>query len=328
MLDGARDLGTLAAAWQHVVDRTPILRTAVTLREVPVPLQVVHRKATLPVTGHDWSGLTAQQCEAELERLFAEQRADCLDLERAPLLRLALVRLGPDAVRVVWTFHHVLLDGWSVFQVLSDVLAAHAALARGERPSLPERRPFAGAAGWLATRDTALAVDHWRAALAGLATPTALPYDRRPAQDATARSGTWLSQRLGEAETTRLQDFARRHRLTLNSLVQGAWALLLSRWSGEPQVCFGTTVSGKPTDLVSADTIVGLFITTLPARVTVDGAAPCGAWLRAVQQARAEDRRFDHLPLSGIHGQSEIPPGHRCSTVWSSSRTTRSVTRR
>ncbi|MFF7635007.1 non-ribosomal peptide synthase/polyketide synthase [Kitasatospora sp. NPDC008050] len=308
VLDGARDLAALAAAWQHVVDRTPVLRTAVALTGVPVPLQVVHREATLPVTEHDWSDLPAHRCGTELERLFAEQRAG-LTLDRAPLLRLALVRLGPEAVRVVWTFHHVLLDGWSVFHVLGDVLAAHAALARGERPSLPERRPFGDYAAWLAARDTGAAVEHWRGALTGLSAPTALPYDRRPARHATARCDSWLSQRLDEAGTGRLQEFARRHRLTLNTVVQGAWALLLSRWSGEGQVCFGTTVSGRPTDLSGADTIVGLFITTLPARVTVDGQAPCGAWLREVQQARAEDRRFDHLPLGEIRGLSEVPAG-------------------
>ncbi|MHA6765595.1 non-ribosomal peptide synthetase [Streptacidiphilus sp. PAMC 29251] len=309
VLDGARDPGLLAAAWQHVVDRTPVLRTCVALQDGPVPLQVVRRRATLPVTEHDWSALTADQRAVELERLLSEQRAQGLPLDRSPLLRLALVRLGSDAVRVVWTFHHVLLDGWSVFHVLSDVLAAHAALARGEQPGLPERRPFADYAGWLAARDTGRAEEHWRSVLADLTTPTALPYDRRPAQDATARSGTWLSQRLSEAETGRLQEFARRHRLTLNTVVQGAWALLLSRWSGEPRVCFGTTVSGRPADLAGADTVIGLFITTLPARVTVDGGARCDSWLRAVQVAASEDRRFDHLPLAGIQALSRLPHG-------------------
>ncbi|WP_223778478.1 non-ribosomal peptide synthase/polyketide synthase [Streptomyces sp. 135] len=307
--DGAHDVRTLAAAWQHVVDRTPVLRTSVALRGVPVPLQVVHRDVTLPVTEHDWSAVPADRRDAELERLLADERARGLALDRAPLLRLALVRLGPDAVRVVWTFHHVLLDGWSVFHVLSDVTAAHAALTRGERPHLPERRPFADYAAWLAARETRQAQEHWRTALAGLRGPTPLPYDRRPAPDATARSGTWLSQRLDARRTGRLQEFARRHRLTLNTLVQGAWALLLARWSGEQEVCFGTTVSGRPADLPGADTITGLFITTLPARTEVDGGAGCGAWLRAFQEARAEDRRHDHLPLTELQALGELPPG-------------------
>ncbi|MFF9672031.1 non-ribosomal peptide synthase/polyketide synthase [Streptomyces eurythermus] len=306
--DGAHDPATLAAAWRHVVDHTPVLRTSVALHGVPVPLQVVHRHVTLPVTEHDWSALPAQRQATELERLLADERARGLALDRAPLLRLALVRLGPDAVRVVWTFHHVLLDGWSVFHVLSDVMAAHAALTRGERPRLPERRPFADYASWLAARDTAAAEEHWRHALAGLGAPTPLPYDRRPAPGTTARSGTWLSRRLDTGQTRSLHEFARRHRLTLNTLVQGAWALLLARWSGQREVCFGTTVSGRPAGLPGADTITGLFITTLPARTEVDGAARRDTWLRGLQEARAEDRRHDHLPLGELHSYTQLPP--------------------
>ncbi|MEU1038519.1 non-ribosomal peptide synthase/polyketide synthase [Streptomyces sp. NPDC005907] len=309
VMDGVRDPRTLAAAWQQVVDRTPVLRSAVVLDAAPVPLQTVHREVALPVAEHDWSGLAPERREAELERLLAEDKARGLDLDSAPLLRVALIRLGPDEVRVVWTFHHVLLDGWSVFHVLADVVACHAALARGEAPRLPERRPFADYAAWLAGRDAAGAENHWRKALADLTAPTPLPYDRRPAQGAAARSGTWLSQHLEPADTRRLQDFARRHRLTLNTLVQGAWALLLARCGGEREVCFGTTVSGRPADLPGADTITGLFITTLPARVTVDDDAPCDAWLREMQTARAEDRRFDHTPLTDLHEFSAVPAG-------------------
>ncbi|MFF4815699.1 non-ribosomal peptide synthase/polyketide synthase [Kitasatospora sp. NPDC001309] len=309
VLDGARDPEPLAAAWQLVVDRTPVLRTAVALHDVPVPLQLVHRHATLPVTRHDWSGHTERERTRRLEALLADRRSRPMALDRAPLLRLDLVRLGPDSIRVVWTFHHVLLDGWSVFHVLADVLAAHAALLAGRAPELPERRPFADYVSWLAARDTGAAAEHWRTALAGLTAPTALPYHRRPAPGDTARSGQWLSHRLTAADTALLQAFARRHRLTLNTLVQGAWALLLAHRSGDARVCFGTTVSGRPADLAGADDIVGLFITTLPALVTVDGTRPCADWLRGLQEERAEDRRFEHLPLAAIRALSELPPG-------------------
>ncbi|GAA1979897.1 non-ribosomal peptide synthase/polyketide synthase [Kitasatospora viridis] len=308
VLDGVHDPALLAAAWQHVVDRTPILRTAVVLHQGSA-LQLVHRTATLPITRHDWTGLPAEHQEAELERLLTEQRADGLPLEHPPLLRLALVRLGPASVRVAWTFHHVLLDGWSVFHVLGDVLAAHAALAAGTEPRLPERRPFADYVGWLATRSTEAAERHWRTVLAGHRAATTLPYDRRPAPGETARCDQWLSTRLTAEQTGRLQESARRHRLTLNTLVQGAWALLLARSGGGDDVLFGATVSGRPSDLPGADTITGLFITTLPARVAVDGAAPVADWLRALQQASAEDRRFDHLPLPALHALTELPAG-------------------
>ncbi|WP_448321319.1 condensation domain-containing protein, partial [Streptomyces sp. CO7] len=309
VMDGAGDPRTVAAAWQHVVDRTPVLRTAVVLDGVPEPLQVVRRAARLPVTEHDWAQLSAEERTDRLERLLAEDRARGMALDRAPLLRIALIRLGPDEVRVVWTFHHLLLDGWSVFHVLGDVLTAHAALSRGEEPRLPERRPFADHAAWLAARDTAGAEEHWRAVLGDLAAPTPLPYDRRPAPGAATRSDTWLSYRLDAQETEGLREFARRHRLTLNTVVQGAWALLLSRLGATSDVCFGTTVSGRPADLPGADTITGLFITTLPARVRVDGRARCADWLRETQRARAEDRRFEHLPLPRLGALSALPEG-------------------
>ncbi|MBC3990751.1 non-ribosomal peptide synthase/polyketide synthase [Streptomyces sp. AC563] len=309
VLDGVPDSAVLAAAWQHVVDHTPMLRGAVVLRDVPTPLQVVHRHADLPVTELDWSGLDEAGREAALERLLAEDRERGLALDRPPLLRLALARLSPTEVRVVWTFHHVLLDGWSVFHVLSDVFACHAALARGADPRPPERRPFADYVAWLATRDGDRAEEHWRRALAGLAAPTPLPYDRRPARGAATRSGTWLSQRLGERESAALRDFARAHHLTLNTVVQGVWALLLSRWSGERDVCFGTTVSGRPSDLPGAEEITGLFINTLPVRCVVDGAASPAGWLGALQAAQADARGHDHLPLSDLRALSDLPPG-------------------
>ncbi|MFB6435657.1 non-ribosomal peptide synthase/polyketide synthase [Streptomyces sp. NPDC056411] len=309
VVDGVREPRQLAAAWQHVVDRTPVLRTAVVLAGVPEPLQAVHRSVTLPVTEADWSDLAPDARDAALERLLAEDRARGLALDRAPLLRIALVRLSPSEVRVVWTFHHVLLDGWSVFQVLSDVFTAHAALAAGTAPRLPDRRPYADYAAWLAAHDAAPAEAHWRRALAGLAAPTPLPYDRRPAPGAVTRAGTWLSQQLDAERTAALQDFARAHHLTLNTVVQGAWALLLSRWSGERDVCFGSTVSGRPADLPGADAITGLFINSLPVRLDVAGDACPADWLRGLQTAQADARGFEHVALSDLRDWSELPPG-------------------
>ncbi|MGW5698900.1 condensation domain-containing protein, partial [Streptomyces asiaticus] len=218
VLDGVADSGVLAAAWQHVVDRTPVLRGAVVMHDVPEPLMVVRRTAAVPIEELDWSGLTEDEHTAELERLLDRDRARGIDLTAAPLLRVTLARLSPGEVRVLWTFHHVLLDGWSVFQVLGDVFAAHAALAAGEQPRLPARRPFADYVAWLARQDRTRAEAHWRQALEGFTSPTPLPYDRRPTPELATRSSRWLSHRLGERDTAALEDFARRHRLTLNTI--------------------------------------------------------------------------------------------------------------
>ncbi|MFI0817472.1 non-ribosomal peptide synthase/polyketide synthase [Streptomyces sp. NPDC021098] len=309
VLDGVRDSRVLAAAWQHVVDRTPVLRSEVVVQEVPEPLQIVRRNAAVPVEELDWSGLTEDERPAALERLLDQDRARGLDLTAAPLLRVTLARLSPTEVQVLWTFHHVLLDGWSVFQVLTDVFAAHAALAAGEQPRLPARRPFADYVAWLGRQDRAQAEAHWRKALSGFTAPTALPYDRKPTAEAPTRSSQWLSHRLGEQETAALEDFARRHRLTLNTIVQGAWGLLVSRLSGEPDVCFGATVSGRPTELPGADSITGIFINTLPVRLGVEEGTAAVPWLRGLQADQADARGYGHVPLAQIQGWSELPGG-------------------
>jgi amino acid adenylation domain-containing protein/non-ribosomal peptide synthase protein (TIGR01720 family) len=309
VLDGVTDPRVLGAAWQHVVDRTPVLRSRVVWEGVSEPLQVVRREVTLPVTHLDWSDLSETERWEELERLLAADRAAGLDLGVAPLLRVVLARLSGTAVQVVWSFHHVLLDGWSVFQVLSDVFACHAALAAGRRPELVARRPFADYLRWLDEQGQAAAEEYWRGVLGGLESPTPLPYDRPPVRAHAARSAQWLSVELGEEGSGRLEDFARGHRLTLNAVVQGAWALVLSRYSGQREVCFGATVSGRPADLPGADAITGIFINTLPVRVAVEGTAGLVEWLRELQSAQAEARRFDFAPLAQLQTWSDLPGG-------------------
>ncbi|HEY2725450.1 MAG TPA: condensation domain-containing protein, partial [Pseudonocardiaceae bacterium] len=306
VLDGADDPGLVARAWQQVVDRTPILRSSVVWEGVAEPLQVVHRTATLPVAHHDWTGLSEQQREPALRTLLADDRAQGLDLTVAPLMRITLARLSDTEIQVVWTFHHVLLDGWSVFQVLSDV---HACRRAGSADALPHRRPFRDYVEWMRGQDDRAAEEHWRSVLGDLATPTPLPYDRAPAPAHATSSSAEVRFELDEQESAQLRTFATRNRVTLNTVLQGAWALLLSRYSGRQDVCFGATVSGRPADLPGVDDITGIFINTLPVRVAVDGKAGVAEWLRELQSAQVQSRRFEHVPLTRLHSWSAVPGG-------------------
>ncbi|MBW4717722.1 amino acid adenylation domain-containing protein [Saccharothrix sp. SC076] len=296
VVDGIPDSAAFARSWQRVVDRTPVLRSSVLWEDVREPLQVVHAHARVPFTFLDWSDLDEPARADRLAGLLAEDRALGIDLGAAPLMRVAIIRLSADSVRVLWTFHHVLLDGWSVFQVLSDVLGEPA-----------ERRPFRDYVAWLAKQDDEGAEKHWRGVLGTFDSPTPLPADR-PATGPATTSGR-LAVELTEEDSRRLYRFAREHRLTPSAVVQGAWALLLSRSSGQRDVCFGATVSGRPADLPGVDAITGIFINTLPVRVRVDGARPVAAWLRELQAAQAESRRFEHVPLTRLQQWSGVPAG-------------------
>jgi amino acid adenylation domain-containing protein len=309
VLDGVDDPHRLAQAWQRVVDATEILRTSVVWEGVAEPLQIVHREVAVPVTHHDWTGLDEAQRRDALSELLDRDRAEGLDLSRPPLMRLAIARLSATEVQVVWTFHHLLLDGWSIFGVLTDVFACHAALRANERPAPPARRPYRDFVQWLADQDGEAAERHWRDQLAGFSAPTPLPYDRTPADSHGVSSTGRLELALDEAESDRLQQFARAHRVTLNTLVQGAWALLLARYSGQSDVCFGATASGRPVELDGADSITGLFINTLPVRVAVDGEARLADWLRDLQAAQTESRRYEHVALASMQAWSDVPGG-------------------
>ncbi|MEU4248902.1 non-ribosomal peptide synthase/polyketide synthase [Amycolatopsis sp. NPDC026612] len=309
LLDGVRDPDAFAQAWQQVADRTPVLRTELVWDGVEEPLQVVRHRAVVPITRHDWRGLSEAEQNAQLDRLSADDAAAGLDLATAPLMRLGIVALSHDRVLLMWTSHHIVLDGWSLAQIFTEVCEQYAAITEHRVPRVPAHRPFRDYLGWLAAQDAAAAEDHWRAVLSGFAAPTPLPWDRPPAQAHRTRSSRTVRASLSTEDTARLRDVARRHGLTVNTLVQGAWALLLAHSSGESDVVFGTTVSGRPDDLPGVETMIGMFINTVPTRVHVDSGEPLLPWLQRLQDEQNQARRYDFVALGRLRSLSDVPSG-------------------
>jgi hypothetical protein len=264
----------------------------------------VQREGRLPVAEHDWSRQSPEQQGASLEALLAADRAHGYDLSRPPLQRLAVVRLSGQRHHVIWSFHHILLDGWSVYRVLKEVFDTYEALRQGREREPPPLRPYQDFIAWLRRQDLARARSFWQDELSGLAVPTSV-------QEAVAAPGRASQEsvevdtrivRLDEAASAQLQGLARRHQLTLNTILQGAWAVLLSRYTGQQDVCFGGTVSGRPADLTGAESMVGMLINTLPVRVQAAEDAELLAWLKGLQERQAEVRQYDWTPLVDIHG--------------------------
>ncbi|WP_042368094.1 non-ribosomal peptide synthase/polyketide synthase [Streptacidiphilus neutrinimicus] len=309
LLDGVADPHALERAWQRVADRTPALATSVVWEDVPVPVQVVHRGVRLPVTHLDWRDLTEAERAERLAELRADDLARGLDLNTAPLMRLTLVRLPDARLHLLWTSHHLILDGWSLAQVLTEVFEEYAALTAGGEGRPPLRRPFGDYVRWLADQDAEAVRAHWSGVLDGFATPTPLPADRTPRAVHDARSADLHQAYLSQEVSERLTRTARQAGLTAGTVVQGAWALLLSRYSGEQDVVFGTTVSGRPDDLPGVESMVGMFINTLPTRVRVPGHRAADEWLRELQDAQAESRRFAAVSLAELASLSEVPSG-------------------
>ena len=312
------DPAAFERAWQQTLDRHPVLRTAFLWEDLDEPVQVVHRRVELPVDRQDWRGLPAAEQRQRLADYMAADRRRGFELSRPPLLRLGIIRLGDEDWRVVWSYHHLLLDGWSAGLAMREILGVYQAAAGGQAARLEPRRPYKDYILWLRQQDLAEAEAYWRRVLSGFAEATPLGVDG-PAGglpgglpggmaggDAEAAYDLRLT-RLGAAATARLKSFAQRNRLTSSTLVQGAWALLLSRYGGSRDVVFGVTVSGRPPALKGVDSMLGCFINTLPARVRVPGAAELGAWLKELQGSGLELRRFEHSPLQQVLGWSAVP---------------------
>ncbi len=307
-LVGPLNIVAFEKAWQRIIDRHPILRTSFFWDDLDKPLQVVHRQVKLPLERRDWREFLPDEQERRLEALIQEERSRGFVLSEPPLVRLILVRMAKETHRFFLSGHHVLLDGWSMSLLLKEVLVFYQAFCRGQDVQLDRCRPYGDYIEWLQRQDVSQAEAFWRQELKGFTTPTPLMVDRMPDNGSQQKKGYGSRQvQLSMGTTMGLRALGRQHQLTINTLVQGAWALLLSRYSGEEDVVFGATVSGRSIDLAGIESMVGLFINTLPVRVQVSRKAMLLPWLKELQTRQIEARQYEYAALTQIQGWSEVP---------------------
>ena len=290
-IEGALRPTLLRTAAEELFARHANLRSAFLHEDLDEPVQVVLKQ--VPV---HWSEAAAAD-EDEAARLIAEDATARFDLTDPPLLRLTLVRRATDRWLLILTNHHLLLDGWSIPLLVRELLQLYAAqLAPGATPPLPAVRPYRDFLAWLASRDCQTSADAWRKALAGAA-PTVLSPSAAGLVPILPELHTL---RFTERLTGRIQEFARRRGVTVNTVVQGLWALLLARLTGRDDVVFGATVAGRPAELAGVESMIGLFINTVPVRVTVPPGERAGAFLRRVQDEQSRLMDHQHLGLTEI----------------------------
>jgi Condensation domain len=218
------------------------------------------------------------------------------------------VRTEADLYEFIWSFHLLLMDGWSMQVMLRELLALYHGLVSGQAVELPPPIPYRDFIKWLQQQPEENAEAYWRKALSGFTRPTPLGFDRTPAPDVPARPD--FKEKiilLDEASSSNLRSFAVQHRLTLNTVIQGAWALLLSRRSGTDDVLFASAVSGRSAVIPRIDSAVGVFVNALPARVRVPFHGQVVTWLKELQKQQAEARLFEFCSLVRIQGWSEVP---------------------
>jgi amino acid adenylation domain-containing protein len=298
-LDGLLDQPALCEAWQRLVARHDALRTALGRRESAELVQVVHAEARMPLEFMDWSGAAPERQVADLAALQERERLTPFDLFRPPLMRATLVRVGPRRHMLVWTHHHVILDGWSLALLVQDLLALYADLAAGRTSTLAPAGSFEPFVHWLARQDRRATLDYWSACLEGFRTPTLVEPDVEPG----GHSGRVdrVTRRMEATQARALQELARARGCTPFTAIAAAWAVVLGDVVASRDVLFGATVSGRPCALADVESMVGLFINTIPFRVSLDADEPLERWLHRLEQHKqtAVDQHA-HAPLSEV----------------------------
>jgi amino acid adenylation domain-containing protein len=309
-LHGRLNTAAFEQAWRRVVERHPILRTLFKWENNKEPLQIVCKAVKLPWINHDWRSLTVTSQQERLDSLLQTERTKGFELDKAPLMRCALIQVADDTYQFVWSHHHLLLDGWCLSIILEEIFAFHEAFSRGDDLYLKAPPPYRNYINWLRQQDSSISEKFWRKTLQGFSTPTSLNVDK------SRRNVPNLKQtydqeevRLSAIATDTLKSLARQHHLTVNTVIQGAWALLLSRYSGESDVVFGATVSGRPPDLAGVESMVGLFINTLPMRVQLLETAQVLPWLKQLQAQHIDQNQHSYSSLTDIQGWSSVPRG-------------------
>lgn len=301
------DLAALRRAWQQIVNRHPAFRTAFVWKNVDKPLQVVGRNVELPLQLEDWRDVTADEQRERLDSYLETDRRRGFLLNKAPLLRIALFQTSDDTHQLVLTHHHIVVDGWSMTLVFNEGFALYQSYAAGRDLHLPPSAPYRNYIAWLRQQNLDHAETFWRANLEGFTTPTPLTIDRASTEPEEKFAEHHV--KLSTATTTALQSFTRNHQVTMNTLVQGVWALLLSRYSGEQDVVFGSVSAGRPAALPGVESMVGIFINNLPVRVRVTPDTQLPTWLQELQAHESDARQYEYSPLTQVQGWSDVPRG-------------------
>lgn len=297
------DITSFQKAWLTTVERHAVLRTSFMHQAHGEIQQLVQRQVGLDWDEFDLSN-DDESCQHKKIELFRKKdKALGFVTSKAPLLRFTLWNLGKSGHRVLMTNHHALFDGWSRSIIFSEVQALYAIYSNHKDESLPPPSNYLSYPQWLAAQDTELAWDFWKSELCDIEGPTLISDKQNNQNNKDIALNSKLVEccvGLDERETAHLVSLARECQVTINTLLQAAWSILLSRYSNHSSIVFGTTVSGRPATLKNVDKMVGLFINTVPVRVDIDKDLVLSKWYKSLQDRQAERELYCYLPLNKI----------------------------
>lgn len=309
-LRGPLDPPQLIAAWRAVIERHAALRAAFIWDGVDQPLQVIRRQVELGWELLDWRDRGATEQRAAIVSLMQQQRRASFDPAVAPLMHMTLIRVDEQTSRLIWCFHHLIVDGWSKAIIVDEVWRLYREALDGVPARLPPAPAWRDYIACQQARDRSGDQPFWRQYLQGFTARNSLNGTAAASTDpAESQAVRQRQRRLSATLSTRLSATARQLRITHSTLIHAAWALLLHHYCDQRELVFGSTVSGRPAGLAGVERLVGMCINTLPVRVRIDPQTPLGDWLRQLQTELLGLHEHQLSSLADIQACSELPPG-------------------
>ena len=307
-IHGNLNASAFVGMWEHIINRYPVLRTAIYWQEHAKPLQVVYRHVELRLEEEDWSESSSSNQNRKLENALLKKRKQGFELSNAPLMHLKLIRLATDAYYFIWSWHHIILDRWSKSLIFKEMVSLYKTLCKGNSSKINSNTPYGEYIGWLHRQDLSKSETFWRKSLHGFSKPISIGnYEVLPPSTDSQSSFVSKTLNLSTEITNELLSLVKPQKVTLNTLVQGVWAMLLSRYSGHEDIVYGVTISGRTADIPGIESMAGLLINTLPMRVRVAPKISFEQYLREIHTKQSQLDLYGYSALTDIHNWCELP---------------------
>ncbi len=293
-------------AWEEIIKRHSVLRSAFLLNETELPLQAVFSSVQLPFKFYDWRENNNK--DERLNDFINNETEQKLIPSVPPVMRFSVIQTEDNEYVFVWVHHHVLFDGWSFQIILKEVFEIYHSIVNGKVFHLPGVRPFKDYISFIHNQDKSKSNSFWENYLKGFLLPVVLPFDKKKTGNKSLeRNIQEYHSSLDEQKTTQLNNYCKENKITLNNFIQAAWSILLSNYTNNKDVVFGATFSGRSAEIKGLNDIVGLFINTLPVRSKINDNEVVTNYLKEFQIRQAELHKYEYTPLVAIQKLSEIP---------------------
>ncbi|WP_298427966.1 condensation domain-containing protein, partial [uncultured Kordia sp.] len=289
--------------WKYLIEKHTILRTAIYAEGLAIPVQCIYEDVQLPIQEIDFSEHSEETLKQKLNKFLEQDRNTGFELKKAPLFRISLLNIGNGKTRMIFTNHHILWDGWSLSSLMQRFMLCYTALeTNGNFPHI-QFDDYGQHIRHIANKNSAKGISFWKKYLAKISLPTYLPF----IEDASKRNKVFGNAEKEFVFKGDIKSFTEKHRITTNTLIQGAWAFLLSKYTGQKNVVFGATISGRDSAIANVEEKVGLYINTIPVSNEISGKLNVANWLQTLQKDHTKGREeFGYLPLSIVESQNNI----------------------